>query len=822
MILDVAGFGEIKGGHALLGSSSNRSISFSDIVGRSDRPAYGPPGISWNPYISGFPFNSSYILMKTFQDRAATRAGMVFSYALAVDLGEIVNIDDISPILDLLPNSIEKPDAYAPVQVDLSRQSLPKRLNRQLAERLVATSTNETIVWLGELGFTDAMVALWSNSWPATRAQLSFRLAFDPQDLTSDHPTVVLTPSELSSRWAGQSIVDFSVLQPTIAGAALAGDPDGEPLRALKNSLQAEIKQYRELRHLDKVYQSLTRESLTTSEARSVLHIIGALCPDAQKGKAEKASLLEKSARAIRDEQSPSEIWAFRNLKLIAFPDVESLITAITQWATLYLFDGPPTEQWNPLFEITFASESYLSVPLRRGIQSKLQGNERTLSGLLWSWSSKFEGHAKSLIEQAILAGWEDCAIATECPSRLDPNVGKELARYLRTENFFLSWIAVLTGFLEPDAVIEQLLEESATISPTVVKLLLGRIGPVPIILFAIDNPTPEATSLAVQALLAFPNLVNSIQVTSTAALGLVQSAVEAGVNVMGNCDGPRMSHQILDFAIAGISIGASLWANVAYSKYVDLFDYTSRQKAWRVLPASVSHRFVEATSERWVSEFLSRRDGTLIIEDDLQDGVLAAARQRQLGVSDLLLITGKIAGVTEGIFITWMERAIRDAEINIDESESLGRILVEKNWKRAASHLFELSEHRPDLNAGISECLDLLGRWQRLRAIWIRKVHRQSNADRTDIWSALEDIGSELYPWGPGDRDIWERAGGDRSAIRVNTNGRDSWRDVLSQGKHGGGGDVTARSLVKAMLKDYGWNDVLLQISKQLQEEKY
>lgn len=77
-----------------------------------------------------------------------------------------------------------------------------------------------------------------------------------------------------------------------------------------------------------------------------------------------------------------------------------------------------------------------------------------------------------------------------------------------------------------------------------------------------------------------------------------------------------------------------------------------------------------------------------------------------------------------------------------------------------------------------------------------------------------LQSILPTLYPGGPTDRDIWERAGGDLAEITLSKSGRSMWFEAVKLINNGGGGDIDVRSLVTEALKDYPRNKTLLALS--------
>ena len=73
------------------------------------------------------------------------------------------------------------------------------------------------------------------------------------------------------------------------------------------------------------------------------------------------------------------------------------------------------------------------------------------------------------------------------------------------------------------------------------------------------------------------------------------------------------------------------------------------------------------------------------------------------------------------------------------------------------------------------------------------------------DIWRRLEHMMSDLYPTGPFDQEIWARAGGDPSRLRLNETGRATWFAALRMLRLGGGGaGISKERLIETALEDY------------------
>lgn len=77
--------------------------------------------------------------------------------------------------------------------------------------------------------------------------------------------------------------------------------------------------------------------------------------------------------------------------------------------------------------------------------------------------------------------------------------------------------------------------------------------------------------------------------------------------------------------------------------------------------------------------------------------------------------------------------------------------------------------------------------------------------------WKALVKILTNLYPMGPIDQDIWSRAGGDISRLKLSGNGKASWFSALDTLSKGGGGDnISFPTLLEEVKDDYPNNEEL------------
>ena len=73
------------------------------------------------------------------------------------------------------------------------------------------------------------------------------------------------------------------------------------------------------------------------------------------------------------------------------------------------------------------------------------------------------------------------------------------------------------------------------------------------------------------------------------------------------------------------------------------------------------------------------------------------------------------------------------------------------------------------------------------------------------DSTSRLISVAAQLYPKGPTDRSVWERAGGDIGKLTLSGTGDSIWFAAVRELKQGGGGpSIDVRRLVEVMVDDY------------------
>ncbi len=105
---------------------------------------------------------------------------------------------------------------------------------------------------------------------------------------------------------------------------------------------------------------------------------------------------------------------------------------------------------------------------------------------------------------------------------------------------------------------------------------------------------------------------------------------------------------------------------------------------------------------------------------------------------------------------------------------------------------------HEQTQNFAVAYCVDV-----RRRKMRTPLTEMTANSGRLQ---AITEVFCSLYPLGPTDQDIWERAGGDLSRLKLSGQGRTDWFRAI-QLMDRGGGSLTIEVLCREALSDYPRN---------------
>ena len=207
-------FGDRNGAHGLLGSSLEERRVPRGLAGRVDRPGDIAAGIQWSPLLGCAPMDDWWCVWRTFEDRGASRGGMVQSHVALMSQIEIGEVDALRVVLDLLPRVPTGNPAATVVEVLPAPAAAPLTFPPgyvALANGIAAPPLDKPVVFPDDGDIEEILCTLWQNLWPAARMRLACESVFDPGTIERGRTRwFVTTPAALANRWKSRG---FTVIE---------------------------------------------------------------------------------------------------------------------------------------------------------------------------------------------------------------------------------------------------------------------------------------------------------------------------------------------------------------------------------------------------------------------------------------------------------------------------------------------------------------------------------------------------------------------------------------------------------------------------------
>lgn len=826
-------YGERERGHGLIAADSGApELVVRQLEGWTDLPASPPSSMIWEPYLSGFPLGEWYVIARTGPDPAAARGGMVLTHVLLVPRDVIGKLGEVQTLFSLLPERptrrsdlphLELPVASLESGDSESDAPAPPGLAR-LVHELLASSAGGAVGWIGEEGFAPAVAALWRNLWPAARQEFRFRLSFRPADLGTNPPTVVIVPAAAELWWQGRRLVRSTDLYTpkSRAEAFLLGLPEGDPLWRLLDESGGRLGPLRDLLLLERTYVRLERLSENSlDEVRALARLLGNLSPEADKGTALKERVLSRLEKLTRDGDT-SGIRALENFDPAPFPQGHKVLSgAVRDWVRAAVLNGNRLPEMGSLVERAFS----VAVPgwsdaVRDALVVEFTEWRSDHAPMLWAWwshSPTLVKHLESLIP-ARSSAEEDLARA--CPTRVPDEAGKLVRDLARNRRWWRVHAAAAASSLSSQAAIDAHLAVDRRLEiEGGVRVLAARLPPRDLLQGALRTSDPRLIKAVADACAETPTLRAGLDVNSATWREIWLESMRGGGDPWSGIPDPQQTmDRLLGLVLGGEEVAPSLLEILAKTPQGDLTEYPRRTELWAHLYDPASRALVEATAEGWLQRFARDPGMEADLEPQLRSAIVDRERlKRHLSSETFHQVHVGVTfferlGIGEDLFLSWLGRLLgAGVPLARADAEALGGFISRKKWGAAAGRIADaLRWHRRnDLIPAAVPVLDLLNIFTRLH-LSLHGLWSHDRASTDDWWQVLVDVAAELYRYGPRDRSIWERAGGDPADLDLTGDGRQQWRAAIGRLKQGGGGRVTRERLVAEMLVDFSNNEKL------------
>ena len=812
MQIEQALYGESCGGHSLLASSGDSAVSTA-IVQRLDLPDTAPPDAEWSPFLRGFPYQDRYVLSRTFHDTAASRGGIVFSHALLAPLDELVETPDLQPLLRLLATSNgQRPDATT-VRLPCTDTPIPQAIDLvDAAEALAATGTFP-VVRLGHIGFDDLVVALWAHLPPEIRRGFAFRLSFGPPDLVEQPmPALVCTPHGTAGRWSEYPVIRTATPHEpdSLAAAILSGHAGATPLIEFMQQMEVRPATFPDLRLAEQAYQLDIGEP-SLDRRVGVMRLIEKLSPDSDAGDAGKKLLAQRLCDALSGARA-EEILRLRNLQLSAFPEPKRVWKAVAKWLAENSYaQDQDTEMLSVLDDATTsdaAVEEWRGAILN-GLAAAIHSVKSSFPRAFWRWIKVRPEIVTAVFPHVPAEAGVEERLALATPRTLDQATAATLEPLALSRGWLRLHGTVLSASASASDVARR--QVAVDTNPSFLEGLraaLRRAKPAELVECALEIEDPRMPRLTGEAVAKNPKLLAGLDLTPTTAQAIWREALAIEPESwQGPADPAAAFHSILDRLLDGSHTDPMLLERLSDTPLADLGTYPRRPEIWSRIGGRARHKMLTRTANGWLKNAAGadvpaapEQDlQTAILEDDELEPTLDALTPNR--ASTAVRIVAALSRYDQQRFLQLLSTLTsRTTSLAAPDAESIGRLVLQRRWEDVAACLLgQFKSGRQDLKPALRTCCDMFDLWDRL-------FYRLVPISEFEKWDAFQELATELYPGGPDDDGLWERAGGDDADLSTGRNGRTRWWHALSKTRNGKG--PTPFALLAKMMEDFPHNE--------------
>jgi hypothetical protein len=779
-----------------------------------DLPDTAPSGVDWSPFIRGFPHGESYVVARTFLDRKAPRAGMVLCHALFLPLKELATSSDIRPMLNVLAASPEVFPSNArldAVEIATSDEAPPTAPDLHVAAETLTSRGEGPAVRVGVPGFEELISSLWFNLWPEFRSAFAFRLSFGPHDIVEvPKPTIICTPAGLISRWPNQRIIGAfgdSVL--SSAAAILAGEPSAKLVLAFAREIDAQLRDLSDLSLLQRAYNLASTPSGSFEQNISFLRVTERLSPDPKAGSLLKGRILERVLEQL-PFTTAADILRLRNFRGANLASMQRVWLALRDWAGANSFD--PSEDAAMLSAIVDATSgegaiAEWSSALLNGLADASRDERSGFGTAFWRWSKEDIKVASALyaslpVDQAVEAN-----LVRVAPDQLSEDVADSLATLTLPRNSVVLHGAVVSAAHPAiEATRRQLSVDTDQANTQGLRQALRRAAPSEIVDCALELGDLRVLQIAAEEVAKNPHLLSAVSMEKREAQYLWGRSIDLNAGAWQGPSAPQHALEVvLDGALSGALGDRALIVGLGKSPLADLTGYARRAEVWSKI-GDAAGAYLAATAVGWIRRSV---EGPVPYAPDpeLQKAVLSAAgldpALRDLAQRDVSRLVNFVAALQQfdEEKLTSLLRAVgaRGRDLSLFEATAVGQVLLDRRWDRALEVLVDLARTgRRDVQPALSICYSMIGLWTR----WALGIGPLS---RDEKWQVLAEVVSELYPSGPDQEQLWDRAGGKSADLTHGGSGSARWRIALAQIRKGKGPRV--RDLLDEVQKDFPQN---------------
>ncbi|KLU15772.1 MULTISPECIES: effector-associated domain EAD1-containing protein [Xenorhabdus] len=262
----------------------------------------------------------------------------------------------------------------------------------------------------------------------------------------------------------------------------------------------------------------------------------------------------------------------------------------------------------------------------------------------------------------------------------------------------------------------------------------------------------------------------------------------------------------VLQNLIQGSETNLHLIEVLSFTPLADLSKYIKNTDIWNFLPEPARGNCLRATATGWLhyalKGYVNPPDNELEMAILTNEKLAVVLRCDKADIGDVLRVINYLSNLEESRVLRWLNENALIKPLRNTDAEELGHLIQNRRWHQIVENLLRLTQQgRNDLKPALTQCYSMVSRFWRF-------VLGLSDVSYSEKWALLEELAVELYPNGPDDQGLWDRAGGKDADLKVNGSGRNRWHDAISYLQRGR--RPYMNRLFEEMQTDYPQNDKL------------
>ncbi len=821
IVIQQAIYGEVPGvtsGYDILNSSGEKNDFPKRVSGSTDLADRPVGSVLSAPIVRGFCVEDYFLFVKTFPDTAPElRSGRVFSHVLFVPKNDLFRISDPSELFQFHLSGIEKDAEMFPINYHPNNIEVIKdRVDGRVVAATNALVFNEQFVWSGYKGYWEWISLIWKRLPKNTKHEIKIGAAFSPDHTISGGLNLCYIPEDAEALWERRSYrvigLESSESPKSESTSWLMGDVNkAKRFQVLIDDFALTINSLKELKQLEDygdVYHNINKD-VGLNHLLMLAHFISQVNPHNDSGTKGKSKLFETIVSTI--PSTPGNLFtALQYYNWRGFPDSTlSLTRAVGNWLDNNMFQtGTVAEGGSALLKALEAgTQNWWAKTVLMYVDNQLKKRRPSDTQVLWQWMNLEPGliskHAEWLpddIENDLL----------QSMPKVNATVKEPLLKMTKQRNWLILHAQVVTECYSPRKAIELQLQIDTDESYSLAFEVMSKsIDEKVFLSIATSCKDPRLYQIAGNMIVKNSDLLKELDITDEGWQHCWEAAIEQGGDVWLGVSDPKQSlFAILDHILDGSAFSETLLNTISATKHSSIKDYPERASIWELIPTKARSRFIRKTLSDFVAGPSAGEFNFNDLEPVLKKEVNSQEVLQQIIESGDVPILRKLNmfDILSGMQEHHAQKLIHSHQFSPLEADKLGQIISKKGWRTTANTIYSKSFHRRDLRPALERCMRLLNFWQKL-SISIGGAS-PSTITIDEWWRGFSEVSSEIYPHGPEQNGLWERAGGDLSQLQTSGSGREKWSRAIQISRNGG--TPTVRSLIRTMREDYSNNEKL------------